>query len=324
MRTPSNHGTPISQDMAAAEAESLQLTGLAFDDQPLDSLLGAQPGPDPTPASPFAASSHALAAIKRATSDQDDTAQALRTAAALFRDGTAVPASAVKDLIVLLRPLIPNVPRPIVVDNGVDYESILDPCYRIAGRGSHPSLTEVSGTLLYRWYESGGHYAEARRIIGELMARARQRRNLLETAVLTNNLGYEYLLEADWPRAEPCFVRAAALFAGIAMPIEVGNTAANRLLCDYALDPDASRDRCERQARELLATLGKDWRRRKPLILLARIEEQRGQLDAAVSLAQQAIEAFEGVASQHRLEDQAYRDALLARCGADRPRDDGP
>lgn len=323
MHKPFTESLPTANSHIAGGMEDPDVTALAFDDEPLDSLLNAQPGPGPTPASPFAASAPALTAIKQAADDLHDTAQALCLAATILADDGAVPASALEEFVALLKPLIPNVPRPIVVDHGVAYESILEPCFRIASTGSHRSLMEVSGMLLYRWYESGARYAPARRIITELLVRARQRRDLLEAAVLTNNLGYEYLLEADWSRAEPHFVRAGALFAANGAASEVANAATNRLLCEYAMDADSSAERCERQAHELLATLSKDWRRRKLLILLARIEERRGHCEPALALAEQAVEAGEGIASQHRLEDQAYRDALAAKGAAHQPCGDG-
>lgn len=323
MQKPSTDSLPTANSRIAGGTEGPDVAALAFDDEPLDNLLNPLPGPGPTPASPFAASAPALTAIRQAADDLRDTAQALHLAAAVFADGGAVPASVLEEFVALLRPIIPILPRPIVVDHGVAYESILEPCFRIATTGDHQSLMETSGILLYRWYESGARYAEARRVITELLAHARQRRDLLEAAVLTNNLGYEYLLEADWPRAEPWFVRAGTLFAASAYPSEVANAATNRLLCEYAMDPDSSAERCELQARELLTTLNNDWRRRKLLILLARIDEQRGRFDAALALAGQAVEASQGIASQHRLEDQAYRDALAAKCAADQPCGDG-
>jgi hypothetical protein len=316
MHKSSTDSLAIAIGHIAEEIEEPDPAALAFDDEPLDNLLHSLPGPGPTPASPFAASATALTAIRQAADEVHDTAQALRLAAAVFADGGAVPASALEEFVTLLRPIIPILPRAIVVDHGLAYESILEPCFRIAATGGHQSLMEISGMLLYRWYESGARYAPARRIITELLVRARQRRDLLEAAVLTNNLGYEYLLEADCPRAEPWFVRAGALFAASGYPSEVANAAANRLLCEYAMDPDSSRERCEGQARELLAILNHDWRRRKLLILLARIEERRGHFEAALALAEEAVKASEGVASQHRLEDQAYRDALAAKCSA--------
>lgn len=317
VQKPTTDNPPIANGKTAGEMEGLDLAALAFDDQPLDTLLTALPGRGPTPASPFAACAPALTAIRQAAGDMHETVQALRLAVAVFHEGTAVPAEALEEFIALLKPLIPTVPRPIIVDYGLACESILEPCFRIAVTGNHRSLMEDSGLLLYRWHESGARYAQARLIITELLARARQRRDLLETAVLTNNLGYEYLLETDWPRAEPYFVQAGELFTACGRPIEVANVAANRLLCEYEMDPDLSRVRSERQARELLATLHNDWRRRKLLILLARIEEQREQFDAAFSLAEQAVKASEGIASLHRLGDQAYLDVLAVKCGAD-------
>lgn len=283
---------------------------LAFDDLPLDSLLGMQSAATPTPASQFAAAEAAWAATRRTDGIDHDIGTTLRHAAGTLRSGLAVPASMLAEFVGLLGKVIPAVPLPLVADHGVAYETVLDPCFRIARAGHHQRLLIESGTLLYRWYESCGRYSEARSVIAELLANARQRGGWVDVAVLTNNYGYEYMLEGEWSSAERIFARAGGLFAAHDGPVEVANAASNRLLCAYEIDGRLSPEPIERQARELLVVLAGDWRRRKLLVLLAQIEEQRGHLADAVSLVEKSLEASHGVATRHRHDDRRYLDSL--------------
>lgn len=312
MQAPFDHATLSFDTMTSGKSTDRQHECLAFDDEPLDSLLHAVPHTGPTLASCLAAAERRLAAVGRAA-EKSRTRLALRLAASLFRDGLAVPASHLGELVVLLRSTIPTVPWPIVTDHGVACESILEPIFRIGARGRHPALMASAGTLLYRWYESGGRYGAARTVIEELLALARHRGKLLDVAVLTNNPGNEYLLEGDWIRIQPHFVQAGDWFAALGCAVEVANTGANRLWRECAMAAAASHERIEQRARELLARLRNDWRRRKALMLLAGIEEQRDHLDAAVALGELGVQASEGIASRHRLEDQRWLDGLRVR-----------
>lgn len=286
---------------------------LTFDDQPLASLLAMGGEASPTAADPFADAEATQAAVRQAVEDDQNLGLALRIAASALAGGMAIPARFLDELVQLLRGVIPAVPLPIVADHGVAYDLILAPCYQIATAGGHAALRDLSGTLLYRWYEGVGRFADARAVVTRLLLIARQQRRWIDVAILTNNLGYEYLLAGDHGRAEPVFRRAAELFSAHGSAVEVANAEANRLLCDYGIDPLAPADWFERRARHLLDQLATDWRRRKLLRLIATIDEQRGDLEAAIANLEQCVQACRDIATRHRLDDQAYLASLRER-----------
>jgi tetratricopeptide (TPR) repeat protein len=206
----------------------------------------------------------------------------------------------------LIGSFIPNVPCPIVQDRGVPYEALLEHLFAAGLACQEDTLVERSGTLLYRFFEGCGRYADAARVVGTLLGRAKKKNNRSDEAVLTNNLGYDHLLARDWERAEACFARAISLFADDHSGFERVNARLNHLLSRYERAGGDPPERFERKLHRFQAALGKDWRRRKALIPLARIAERRGNLEMAIRYARQAVEASQGIPTRHLNDDQEF------------------
>jgi tetratricopeptide (TPR) repeat protein len=279
--------------------------GFVFDDEPLESILYDDPGACPTPARLFASAEVFVSAILRAF-ERGEVDESLQGMAELFARGDPVSASNLIRFAVLIGSFIPNVPCPIVQDRGVPYGALLEHLFAAGLACGEDTLVERSGTLLYRFFEGCGRYADAARVAATLLERAKTKYNRSDEAVLTNNLGYDHLLDRDWECAEACFARAITLFADDRSGFERVNARLNHLLSRYERAGGDPPERFERKLHRFQAALGKDWRRRKALIPLARIAERRGNLEMAIRYARQAVEASQGIPTRHLNDDQEF------------------
>jgi tetratricopeptide (TPR) repeat protein len=286
-------------------------TGFLFDDEPLESILyddtGA--GAGPSPAGLFTSAEPFVSAIFQAF-ERGDMEEGLHGMAELLARGDPVRVSNLIRFAVLMGSFIPSVPCPIVQDRNVSYGSLLDHLLAAGLAWDDDTLVQRAGTLLYRYYEGCGRYGDAASVVGHLLERVKKRGDRSNEAVLTNNLGYDYLLACDWDRAEGCFARAITLFADDHSGFERANARLNHLVARYERAGGAPSERFEKKLYRFMAALGKDWRQRKALIPLARIAERRGKLEIAIRYARQAVAACEGIPTKHRIEDQEYLERL--------------
>jgi tetratricopeptide (TPR) repeat protein len=286
-------------------------TEFVFDDEPLESILYDDPGGGPSSARLFASAENFVSVILQAF-ERGEADEGLQGMAELFTRGDPVSTSNLIRFAVLIGSFIPHVPRPIVKDRGVPFGALLECLFAAGLEADEDMLVQRSGTLLYRYFEGCGRYADAARVVGTLLERAKGRGNRSDEAVLTNNLGYEHLLSGEWEHAESCFARAIALFADDHAGIERLNARLNHLLARCGRSCGAPPERFERKLFRFQAALGKDWRRRKALIPLARIAERRGDLETAIRLARRAVEASEGIPTLHALDDKECLERLEA------------
>jgi hypothetical protein len=285
--------------------------GLVFDDEQIESLLYGKPGSGPTSASIYATAQNAVALVRQAL-ERADIAEALHLIADFLKGDDPMTEDALSLFVHVARENIPQVPCPIVKDYGVAYEAILEPIFAFSKEHKMGAMLETAATPLYRWYEATGRYQEAARVISVLLELAKQQGNRADEAVFTNNHGYEYLLAADWLTAEPYFVGAAALFNQLGYRTDLANAHVNQLLCRYELNGCEVYDGLEAELQDILNVLKYDWRRRKPLLLMARIAERRGVLGKAIDLAREAVKASIDVPTLLHVQDQAYLNKLEA------------
>jgi tetratricopeptide (TPR) repeat protein len=295
--------------------------GILFDDEPLEAILYGAPSSGPSSADLFAAAEQTLGAVHAAL-EQDDLPGALRRMAQLLESDSPVPERVLLRIAGFMRQLVPDVPCPLIEDQGPAYGRILQPCFDAGGARRNDALVKLAGAPLYRWYEAVGRYEAAAEVVRRMLEDAAQRRDTHAQAQLTNNLGYEYLLSQRWEEAAPYFQRSTALFEALGDAVEVANGRANALLCEAGLKGPEQLSQSRSELNELATTLRRrhDWRARKPLGLIARIEEQKGHCRKAILYARAAVIAGREVPSRHHLEDQEYLAGLEARCGGARRR----
>jgi tetratricopeptide (TPR) repeat protein len=284
-------------------------TGFVFDDEPLENILYDDSGAGPTPAGLFASAEPFVSAILQAF-ERGKADEGLHGMAELLARGDPVSTSNLIRFTVLIGSLVPSVPYPIVQYRRVSFDPLLEHLVAAGLACDEDTLVQRTGTLLYRYYEGCGRYGDAARVVGDLLERAKRKGHRSDEAVLTNNLGYDYLMARDWERAEGCFGRAITLFADDRNGFERANARLNHLLARYERAGGAPPERFEKKLYRSMADLGKDWRRRKALIPLARIAERRGNLEMAIRYARQAVEASEGIPTRHLLDDQSYLERL--------------
>ena len=178
--------------------------------------------------------------------------------------------------------------------------------------GFSDQLQNTFNNILYRWYENIERYDDAANVVAQLLERAQQREDQNDVAVLTNNLGYEYLLSHRWELAAPYFHRAASLFERLGKSCEVLNMRSNSIICEVETHGIECLALKRKELIELARVMRKkqDWRARKPLILLARLNEHVGNYQKAIVYARLAVNVGKGIPSRHHLEDKVYLSEL--------------
>jgi tetratricopeptide (TPR) repeat protein len=175
-------------------------------------------------------------------------------------------------------------------------------------------LDKAADPWMYRWYEHHGAYEDARTIQRRLLEICRTAGQRMNAAVLINNLAFEYQLEGEWRQAIPFFEEAANVFRELKSDFQFANSRANYWMCRFALDnvEGSDMDAASAEIKALAETIGQSgsWIERKPLILLAKIEEKRGNLSNAITLAKSAILSSRNSGTRYPAIDKEYLDSL--------------
>ena len=129
---------------------------------------------------------------------------------------------------------------------------------------------------------------------------------------MLNNSAFEYLLEGRWKEATPIFEQAAELFKKTGILFEHANSRANYWICRFESEDLQDMEEIQNELESLRKVLNKKglWQTRKPLILLAKIEQRRGNIRGAVKLVEQAIESAKGSNTQYPELDRRYLEDL--------------
>jgi tetratricopeptide (TPR) repeat protein len=303
--------TTTGSDCSNASGEQL-----IYDDEPLGSILYKESGPGPSPASIFLTAYPRIAEIEEMMAAGQD-ANALSGMVDLIEARLPFSDRAALIFVRFISRFFPSNPKPIVTLSHHAWESILREYFDMGRKHRNSLLTTESGELLYRWLESAGRYAEAREVLRLLLRGSRERGDLIREALWTNNLGYEYLLEGMWYRAEPYFTRSVRLFEGLGIETEVANIEVNILTCRFETEELDKFQQLESQVKDAGHRLcrRRDWRRRKVFSLLANLEERRGNLHRAIRWARCAVYAAKDVPTQLHSEDMSYFQHLERQTG---------
>lgn len=219
------------------------------------------------------------------------------------------------ELATVLKCIVPQVPNPVLRTDLGPLRPLLDRIWTAAVENGDTDLMRHSGPALYRWYEHQGMYEDARRILTRLVEVHAECGDFGEEAVSRNNLGFEYFLEGRFHEAIRHFETAADLFEEIGDIAQRDNSRANRWNCLFELGETARIGRAEMELEELAESLSQYhlWQARKPLILLARIQEKRGRLRQAAELVRRAIQSAQGSGTRYPETDAEYLKRLEAK-----------
>jgi tetratricopeptide (TPR) repeat protein len=265
---------------------------MTFDDEPLERILYGEPVPGPTPANLFAAGIDFTRKLA-AAHENKDIPKIAAAAVEFAKHRYPLSLGCCFDLTAILEKIVPSYPRPVLEFDLAPFGSLLEQIWELAVQATDESLQDAAGTLLYRWYEHHGRYDDARRILTILMEIQRDKGDSANEAVYLNNYAYEFLLEERWDEAAPLFEKAAALFMQSWKTIEHANARTNYWTCLIEGGRIIHFKRAEKELKWHSKMLGRrgNWHSRKPFILLAKINERRGDIEKAIKLVETAIQA---------------------------------
>jgi len=208
--------------------------------------------------------------------------------------------------------LVPDNPKPVVSDEILEYQSVLEGIIVLAEKFESKLLLFATERLCYRWYEGCGKFARARKLIAKMQERSEKPSG---TASLINNYGYEYLLEGNYAKALPYFIQSLQLFEQLGDEDEVSNARANLLTCEFELRADHE---TEALLPDLIAAHSRlsengDWRVRKTMRILAARAEAQERILVAVAWARRAVKASLDVKTQLHLDDKKYLKSLCRK-----------
>ncbi len=250
-----------------------------------------------------------------ATFNAGNTPQGLQQILGLITDVDLPSHNTCRSCVGLIANLVPKAPVPRIRPGAEHAERVLIALFDTVRNHADDWLQDQVGTLLYRLNEAKGQYMAAARVIEKMLARANEQGSHNDIAVLTNNLGYEYLIDEQWETAEPLFERAIGLFEQAGDSGEIASVRANLLECRFGrLDPSewSTLIPTLTETNRQLVTTG-DWRARKTLRLLARLAAQRGRLPAARAWARKAVAASGRTRTQLRDWDRRFLVSLRNR-----------
>lgn len=208
-----------------------------------------------------------------------------------------------------LSELIPDFPKAILEYDTHNFGEIIEKIWRFA---KNKGLEKKFGTNIFRWYEHYHHYSKAREVLEELIKIAIKNKNRRDEAVHINNLAFEYMLEEKWEEGAPLFEKAADIFLEEKDEFQYWNSKANYLLCQIESNNIDDIKRMEKEIELIKKNLTKigDWRTRKPYILLAKLEEKKGNIERAISFVEEAISSAQNSQTTFSEEDREYLNKL--------------
>mgnify|MGYP001569933459 FL=1 len=227
----------------------------------------------------------------------------------LLREPLKVSKNIYFELNEFLSEFVPNYPKPKLEYDISNFGEIIEKIWAFA---ENSGLEEKFGTNIYRWYEHHGHYSKAREILQKLIDIAKKNKDRSSQAIYTNAFAFEYLLEQkEWEKAASLFKKAEKLFEKDT--ITFYNAKANYWTCKIENDDVDNIEAAKRELNLILEKLssgGSHWQIRKPYILLAKLEEQEGNIKKAIELVEKAISLTHGSPTLYTEEDREYLDKL--------------
>jgi tetratricopeptide (TPR) repeat protein len=244
--------------------------------------------------------------------------EAIQKASELCENGYSLSTGACSALAVMVRAIVPDMVNPLMEWDLSGLERLLRRLWDHAVKYQEEDLLDLIGTSMYRWYEHHRRYEESRHVLEVLIRICREQKNRVGEAVLINNFAFEFLLEGRFKEAMPLFAKAEAMFREEGQRFEQANARVNWLECRFGCNALDGMEQIEEELDALLAILetGGTRKMHKPFILLARIEERRGNLDRAIELVELAIQAGKNSRTRFPETDALYLAQLKSQMTA--------
>ena len=284
---------------------------IVFDDQPLEAILYGQDGGGPTPATLFGRARE-LVGFVRDYYRAGGTEAVIDQCKLLAGHDISISSGLGFELAAVLTTIIPQYPNPVLRFNLAPLRPLLEKIWAMALENENNTLRQRIAAPFYRCCEHYGDYKKARQVLRWLLERNRYNGDQLDEAVTLNNHAFEYLLEGRFQEALPEFEQAANLFQALANPAQSANSRANYWICKFESSELDATDQVEAELKSLaeILTQARYWQARKPIILLGRVAERRGDLEEAILWAQKAVEACKGSGTRYAETDEQYLQQL--------------
>ncbi len=291
-----------------------ELTKFIFDDEPIERILYDKSLEGPTVANLYLQAREFVARIENAYKE-GNIQDAIAMASELGSNGNPISLGMCSRLIVIMKSIVPDYPRPIMIFDLQPLEPLLDHIWKMALDKEDKALQHIFGSILYRWYEHYGKYHEAREVLGRLIEISRELKDQFYEAIYLNNFAFEFMLEGRHQEAIPLFDKAASMFKQLNNTLQYANSRANYWTCRVNLNDIGDTEGTEAELKTLLKMLSQAGLHynRKPLILLAQIEERRGNIKEASNLVKQAIKSSRDSNTRYTEEDVEYLDCLKGK-----------
>ena len=289
---------------------------LAFDDEPLEQVLYGKVRKDPTPANLYLPAIEYVQRIVQ-TYHEGKIQDVLEQASELSSKRYLLSTKMCCQLLIVMKGLVPCYPNPVLKFDISVLGLLLEEVWNHFLKIENKSLQEMIGDPLYRWYEHHRKYENARQVLTRLIENGKEKGDRTTEAVMINNLAFEYLLEGLWHEAAPLFETSADIFKENGNEFEYANARANYWSARFEYAGFEEIEKAEHELKTIADKLNRhsDWRTRKPLILLAKIEEKRNNLTEAIQLVQKAIEKSRGSNTRYPEMDQQFLTYLKSKVG---------
>jgi len=291
-----------------------ELTEYFFDDEPLERILYDKSLEGPTVANLYLQVREFVARIENAC-NEGHIHEAIAIAFELGRSGKPISLEVCSRLVVIMIGIVPSCPNPIITFDLLPLEPLLAQIWMMALEKENKALQLHVGPVLYRWQEHYGRYHEARQVLTRLIEINRELKNHFDEALYLNNFAFDYMLEDRYSEAIPLFEEAARMFEKLDITFQYANSRANYWTCRFKLDDIDDLEGIEAELKTLLKIVRQSgqWHERKPLILLAQIEERRGNIKEAIDLVEQAIKSSTGSNTHYPEQDAVYLKCLQGK-----------
>ena len=286
-----------------------------FDDESLDDILyGTGQGKGPTMANLFRKGQFFVDKIVAAYG-AGRAEDLICSAHDLCSSGEELSIEMNRTLVEVMCQFVPTCPYPVMKYDILPLGPLLQKLWQDALLRDEKDLIKKTGFVLSHWCENQGLYQESREVLGRLKLLYRDLANQPEEAGTVNGIGFTYVLEGKWQEAIPFFEEAALAFNELRISFRYANARCNYWTCRFELGDMGEIDETEKELKELSATLYGEgrWHERKPLILRAKLEEKRGDIDKAILLVRQAIEVTLGGETHYSDFDGEYLEQLRNR-----------
>jgi tetratricopeptide (TPR) repeat protein len=282
-----------------------------FDDEPLENILYGAELKGPSPANLFLPAWKNVQKILTACKEEKIT-DIISTASELAGSDILLSQEMCYRISEAIGRFFPYYPNPVMKHDLSSLKDLFEKIWRLTSERPDVGHQHKAGTLLYRFYEYQRQYEDARRVLSRLIEISKGQNDKKDEALYINNFAFEYLLEERWEEAIPYFEEAARMFKDAEIPFEFFNARANYWVCRFNLGHLDDIERMETDLKEILSEFKGSgrWYERKPLILLAKLEEKRGNIHKAIDLVEKAIESARNSNTRYPEIDTKYLDHL--------------